>query len=70
MYLFREDYDDHRVNCGGVEAQYQRWGGRCGTCGDAWGLLPRPRPHELGGTYGEGIIARNYSQGQVGTLKD
>ena len=61
---YREDYDDHRLNCGGVEDQWGVWGGRCGTCGDEYGL-PQPRPHEQGGTFGEGILARNYTQGQV-----
>jgi hypothetical protein len=65
FFLPRRDYDDHQVNCGGLEEQYERWGGRCGTCGDSWGL-PRPRPHEQGGQFGEGILARNYTQGQVG----
>ncbi len=57
------------MNCGGVEQQYERWGGRCGTCGDEWGL-PRPRPHETGGTFGQGIFGRNYSLGQVGVAPE
>ena len=59
-----QDYDDHRLNCGGVAQQWRRWGGRCGSCGDGYGQ-PRPRPHELGGEFGEGIISRKYTQHQV-----
>ena len=38
--------------------------GRCGECGDNW-ATPRPRPNEEGGKFGLGIIAANYTQGQV-----
>ena len=38
--------------------------GRCGECGDEWGLA-RPRPNDEGGLYGTGIIGRNYTEGQV-----
>ena len=58
------DYDDHRLNCGGVSRQWDKWRGRCGTCGDDYGLEV-PRPHELGGRFGSGRISRNYTQGQV-----
>lgn len=37
---------------------------RCGICGDAYDL-PSPRPHELGGTYGQGIIVANYTSNQI-----
>ena len=38
--------------------------GRCGECGDNWATA-RPRPNDEGGLYGKGIIAANYTQGQV-----
>ncbi len=41
--------------------------GRCGECGDEWSL-PRPRPNEEGGRYGNSIISHTYSQGQVKML--
>ena len=56
-----------RLNCGGVAKQYNQWGSRCGLCGDDYGL-PIPRPHELGGDFGQGIISRNYTENQVGFL--
>lgn len=40
----------------------------CGICGDKF-TLPAPRPHELGGFYGEGIIVKNYRKGQIITAK-
>lgn len=45
--------------------------GRCGLCGDNW-RDERPRKHELGGEFGEGVIVKTYVQGStiwvVGTL--
>jgi hypothetical protein len=38
--------------------------GECGVCGDPVNK-PKPRPHEAGGQYAKGIIARRYSVGQV-----
>ena len=38
--------------------------GRCGECGDMWSI-PRPRPNDEGGLYGTGLIARNYTAGEV-----
>ncbi|XP_055905835.1 uncharacterized protein LOC129941272 isoform X1 [Eupeodes corollae] len=38
------------------------WGtnaGECGLCGDDYSL-PTPRPNELGGTFGEGVITKQY----------
>ena len=37
-------------------------GGRCGVCGDKWGV-DNPE-NEAGGTYAKGIIARTYRRGQ------
>lgn len=33
----------------------------CGLCGDDYSLA-RPRPNELGGTYGQGTIVKTYQQ--------
>ena len=38
--------------------------GRCGECGDQW-ALPRPRPNDEGGLYGNGIIVATYNQGSL-----
>ncbi|KAF4527205.1 hypothetical protein B566_EDAN006132 [Ephemera danica] len=37
--------------------------GKCGECGDEYGL-PRPRSNENGGKYGKGIITQLYKAGQ------
>lgn len=37
---------------------------RCGICGDPV-TDPTPRANEHGGTFGRGIISRNYKSGQV-----
>lgn len=37
---------------------------RCGICGDAYNM-PAPRPHELGGVYGDGIIVAHYAPGSL-----
>ena len=39
-------------------------GGKCGVCGDNV-ADPQPRPHEGGGKYGQGVIGRRYTTGQV-----
>ena len=38
--------------------------GKCGVCGDNW-ADSQPRPHEGGGRYGQGVIGRRYTTGQV-----
>ncbi|GFT12167.1 chitin-binding type-4 domain-containing protein [Nephila pilipes] len=38
--------------------------GECGVCGDPY-HLKQPRANEAGGKYGLGIIARNYTMGQI-----
>ena len=62
-----DEFECFRLNCGGVAKQYNQWESRCGVCGDDYGL-PIPRPHELGGDFGQGIISRNYTENQVGFL--
>ncbi|XP_013179785.1 PREDICTED: uncharacterized protein LOC106126603 [Papilio xuthus] len=60
----KPDYDDDGRNCGGFSHQHQVTGGKCGICGDPYDQ-PRPRDHELGGTWGDGIIVAKYSAGQI-----
>lgn len=60
----KPNYNDNELFCGGYTVQWQRNGGKCGVCGDAW-HLPSPRPNEAGGIYGRGIIVRKYRPGQV-----
>lgn len=54
---------DNNLNCGGAQRQ-QANGGKCGVCGDAFNV-PSPRPNEIGGQYGRGVIVRNYVAGQT-----
>ncbi|XP_022914568.2 uncharacterized protein [Onthophagus taurus] len=53
------DYNDHESFCGGFTRQWVKNSGKCGICGDAWDSSV-PRPHEFGGTFGKGVIVRNY----------
>lgn len=53
------NYNDHELYCGGFARQWNKNNGKCGVCGDAWDT-PTPRAHELGGTYGQGVIVRRY----------
>lgn len=54
--------DDAGLNCGGFWNQWGVHKGKCGICGDAF-ELPTPRPHELGGKYGSGLVVANYHPG-------
>lgn len=56
------NYDDDGLYCGRVHQQEVVTD--CGICGDPW-VDPVPRANENGGIYGQGIIARTYSAGQV-----
>jgi hypothetical protein len=58
------DYNDMEGFCGGYFVQWGQNGGLCGVCGDDYSLKT-PRPHELGGTYGQGVIVKSYKQGQT-----
>ncbi|XP_041972028.1 uncharacterized protein LOC121728004 [Aricia agestis] len=62
------NYNDHELYCGGFTRQWRRNGGKCGVCGDAWDA-PKPRPHEIGGTFYKGVIVRKYAPGDVITVK-
>ncbi|XP_046680181.1 uncharacterized protein LOC124367421 isoform X2 [Homalodisca vitripennis] len=57
------NYNDNELFCGGYAVQYEQNDGRCGVCGDSFGIQD-PRPHEAGGQYAKGIIGRHYSAGQ------
>ncbi|XP_011499356.1 PREDICTED: uncharacterized protein LOC105363384 isoform X2 [Ceratosolen solmsi marchali] len=63
-----QDYNDHESYCGGFTRQWQWNSGKCGICGDAWDLKP-PRPHEMGGKYGNNIIVRRYRIGAIIPVK-
>ena len=58
------NYNDNELYCGGFSVQWAENGGRCGVCGDNW-ADPAPRLHEAGGKFGQGIIGRRYTMGQV-----
>ena len=46
------------------KVQYEKNNGKCGVCGDPWNESP-PRRHENGGVFGNGVLGRRYSPGQV-----
>jgi Lytic polysaccharide mono-oxygenase, cellulose-degrading len=62
------NYNDHELYCGGYTRQWQTNGGKCGECGDAFDL-EKPRPHEFGGKYGQGVITRKYKPGGEITMR-
>lgn len=62
------NYNDHELYCGGFTRQWITNGGKCGICGDAWDAKT-PRPHEFGGTYGEGVIVRKYGVGAIMNIR-
>lgn len=58
----RPNYNDNQLFCGGFSTQVAN-GYRCGICGDNYADT-RPRPNELGGTFGKSqIIPRQYRAG-------
>lgn len=62
------NYNDHELFCGGFGKQWNANGGKCGVCGDAWDAKV-PRAHEYGGTYGQGVVVRNYGVGNTITIR-
>lgn len=58
------NYNDNELYCGGYTNQWVTNEGKCGICGDPY-EDHQPRANEAGGTYGLGIIARDYTVGQV-----
>jgi len=63
-YDTAENVNDHETNCGGFGKQWNHNDGLCGICGDAYDLA-KPRPNEMGGIYGQGIITETYTENQV-----
>lgn len=61
------NWDDTELWCGGLNVQHNTYGGKCGICGDTYGN-PRPRKHELGGPFGQGVIVKNYVPDTVVTV--
>ncbi|KAL3272128.1 hypothetical protein HHI36_022611 [Cryptolaemus montrouzieri] len=62
------NYNDHELYCGGFSRQWEKNEGKCGVCGDAWDMKT-PRPHEYGGTYGQGVIVRKYGVGSIMNIR-
>lgn len=62
------NYNDHELYCGGFSRQWHKNKGKCGVCGDAWDQST-PRPHELGGRFGKGVIVRKYAPHDAVTIK-
>ncbi|CAG5131784.1 unnamed protein product [Candidula unifasciata] len=60
-FNFPAYYDEYQGFCGGVDAHWGRFGGRCGVCGDPY--FPLPRAHERGGHYYTGTPTRTYRSG-------
>merc|ERR1712117_205501 len=58
------NYNDNELYCGGFSVQWNQNEGKCGVCGDNFADA-KPRPHEAGGRYGNGIIGRRYTMGQT-----
>eukprot|EP00794_Sanderia_malayensis_P016055 gene16055-17677_t len=54
------NYNDNELNCGGFSTQWQKNKGRCGICGDPYGVAKHMAP----GKYANGIIGEVYRQGQ------
>lgn len=62
------DYNDSEGFCGGLGIHWVTNGGKCGICGDNY-ANPRPRAHELGGQFGEGVVVAKYVAGQKVTVQ-
>ncbi|CAN7938257.1 unnamed protein product [Ixodes hexagonus] len=58
------NFEDSELFCGGIKAQWQDHGGRCGECGDNFGD-PRPRRHETGNIFARNVTVRYYTPGDV-----
>lgn len=58
------DYSENEGYCGGFGVQWKDFKGKCGFCGDRFGD-PQPRAHELGGTFGQGVIVKSYPLGST-----
>ncbi|XP_076254086.1 uncharacterized protein LOC143192558 [Rhynchophorus ferrugineus] len=58
------NYNDHELYCGGFTRQWVKNEGKCGVCGDPWDSK-KPRAHEYGGVFGQGVIVRKYGVGGI-----
>jgi hypothetical protein len=58
------NYTDDQNNCGGKPVQWEVFEGKCGVCGDRYNDT-HPQDNENTGTYGRGIIAKEYTSGSV-----
>ena len=56
--------NDHETNCGGFGRQWNQNKGMCGLCGDAYDMA-QPRPNEMGGEFGLGVIGATFSMDSV-----
>ncbi|KAL5274199.1 hypothetical protein ACFFRR_000770 [Megaselia abdita] len=59
-----QDWTDNEGYCGGISIHHNTNGGKCGLCGDNY-ADPKPRAHELGGVFGEGVIVASYNAGNT-----
>ncbi|XP_043285780.1 uncharacterized protein [Venturia canescens] len=59
---FPSSESDASSDCGGIYVRNHENEGKCGECGDVYGL-PRPRAHENGGAYGQGVVAATFQAG-------
>ncbi|CAG2192829.1 uncharacterized protein [Mytilus edulis] len=50
------------MNCGGISHQWDRSGGVCGVCGDAYGGVQN---NMAGGKFATGAVTATYNQGQT-----
>ncbi|RZB40767.1 Chitin bind 3 domain containing protein [Asbolus verrucosus] len=56
--------NDDAFDCGGLETQWNKNGGKCGTCGDNW-ASPVPRSNENTGKFGNGLVSKTYLSGSA-----
>ena len=62
------NYNDDEVFCGSFSVQCGQNKGKCGVCGDNF-KDATPRNHELGGTFGQGVIMKTYKKDSVIIVK-
>ncbi|XP_077538197.1 uncharacterized protein LOC144150219 [Haemaphysalis longicornis] len=58
------NFEDSELFCGGIKAQWEDNGGKCGVCGDNY-AQPRPRRHETGSMYARNVTVRRYAPGAL-----
>ncbi|KAH9495280.1 hypothetical protein Btru_016285 [Bulinus truncatus] len=63
-YTFHTNNDDNGMNCGGIDVQWKKNGGRCGICGDSWsGSRDYERPS--GSFVQHKVIPKTYGERDV-----